>query len=193
MHEHQHGQEAINEPAEPITSRKPSVWLWLVLGVVSVLVFAAGAIAILVGVSAARLDRGAETPTAAALGVLGAFDRWDDDAIAKVQKYLDAASKDELTHRLIAMRAALLSRADGTFHITPSHFAEISRADGATTVAVDISVTWTISNPGNETLSFRSEDRPWTFQTVRVSGIAGSGWKVSSVESPAICDVYLKC
>jgi hypothetical protein len=57
------------------------------------------------------------------------------------------------------MRAELL-KADGTFDLTPSHFMEPGSGDDTAMVAVDVSVTWTISKPGSETLFVESERRP---------------------------------
>jgi hypothetical protein len=49
------------------------------------------------------VSRGGETPTVATLGVLGVFERWqDDDAVLRIQRHLHEDNRSDLTERLTA-------------------------------------------------------------------------------------------
>jgi hypothetical protein len=68
---------------------------------------------------------------------------------------------------------------------------EATRTDVTATVTVDVAATF--QAPGNLGLFATTEPRLWTFQVDHMTGIDGSGWKVTRMDSPEICDVYLDC
>jgi hypothetical protein len=137
-----------------------------------------------------KASEGGADPVVAVYGVTWAFDRWADDDLGEVLRYLCPEKQKALKARLADLRRQVVN-APGNNWVKEEGFATTATGSDTATVTVNVIVNSDLKLDDGRTVT-ASGGFPWTFETRKYAGLE-KGWKVCDFQAHEFCGEYLYC
>jgi hypothetical protein len=117
---------------------------------------------------------------------MSGVDRWADEELIGVGRYMSSAHWDEIRARVLELRRQLVEQPYGA-DLELSQAQVVMLSDDRATVTVQVRASTQFDGG-----FIHGEWHPWTFETVNEHGFS-SGWKVDAINGPDLCGTHLRC